>query len=133
MAIQAPEWTLSTHGNDPEAWSRAKGEVRATLVERARHRALIIYVDLAANVTGVPLPWAGGSSNLNYLLGQIMAEEVAAGRPLLPAVAVRMEEGSPGKGFYDAAGQLGIGEGTESIPLWIRELTRVHNFYHREG
>jgi hypothetical protein len=133
MAIQAPEWTLSTHGNDPEAWSRAKGEVRATLVEKARHRGLITYIDLSANVTGVPLPYGGGSANLNFLLGQVMAEEVAAGRPLLPALAVRMEEGTPGKGFYIAAGDFGIGDGTESITLWLRELTRLHNFYHRES
>lgn len=72
MATQTLDWIESKHGNDPEAWSRAKGEVRATLVERARHRGLITYIDLSANVTGVPLPYGGGSANL--LLGQVMAE-----------------------------------------------------------
>ena len=130
MAVaQVPTWAGSTHGQDAEAWARAKGEVRATLVERARHRALITYSELARNVTGVELPTEGWSGHLFWLLGQIAMDEAQAGRPLLSALVVRKQEGTPGLGFFQAAGNAGIGDGTESEALWVQEFIKAHRYY----
>jgi len=123
---------MGTHGQDAERWAKAKGKVCATLVERARHRGFITYSELAKNVSGVPMPGEGWSSNLAWLLGQVLMEEIDAGRPLLPALAVRKQEGSPGMGFYQAAGDAGVGDGTQSEALWVREFTKAHRFYEAD-
>jgi hypothetical protein len=123
------EPTESTHGHRPEVWARAKGEVRATLAETARRRGLISYTDLVRNVVAIPFPSGARSDSLFYLLGQVMKEEHDAGRPPLAAVAVRKREDTPGKGFYVAAKELGIGDGTENVELWVKELAKVHAFH----
>jgi hypothetical protein len=123
------DWRKSTHGHPKAAWDRAKGELRATLALTARRRGLITYTDLTENMVAIPFPSGGWSDSLFYLLGQVMVAEHEAGRPLLAAVAVRKKESTPGKGFYDVAKDLGVGDGTENIELWAKELAKVHSYH----
>ncbi len=123
------DWTESTHGHPPNVWARAKGELRATLALTARRRGLITYADLTRNMVAIPFPSGAWSDSLFYLLGQVTVEEHEAGRPLLASVAVRKKESTPGKGFYDVANDLGVGDGTENIELWVKELAKAHSYH----
>lgn len=96
------------HGHDAETWDRAKAEMRHALAERARLRGMMPYSELAGNVQAIRLE--PNSHALAAMLGEISAEEDAAGRGMLTVIVVHKEgDMQPGPGFFQLAKPLGRG------------------------
>lgn len=112
------------HGFSDAAWSAAKAEACAILMECARRRGMITYSDLVAQIQSVKMK--PHDSRLAHFLGEISAEEDAAGRGMLTVLVVhKTGDMEPGPGFYELAQYL---ERDVSDPqkCWIDELHRVH-------
>jgi hypothetical protein len=90
-------------------WNSAKWQIKAVLIDRAKARDIISYVELTAHVTAIQLE--PQSFALTTMLREIAPEEHAAGRGLLTALVVYSSGNmQPGPGFFD-------------------ELKRVHAFW----
>ena len=110
-----------------DRWDAVAATVRARLRRSARRGRRIAYRTLIAG-----LPFSGPNSHaLAEMLGEISTESVAAGGPMLSAVAVYLssdERGTPGPGFYSLATTLGrlapnAGE-VERYWFWRNEVQR---------
>jgi hypothetical protein len=103
-------WRHQTFGNDALAWQQAKLEVRSHLIETARRRSIITYMELAQHIVSVKLPRTGAAfgSAIGLILGQVSADESdRLGKPMmLAAVAVNVNL-KPGPGFLGLVNDLG--------------------------
>ena len=102
--------------------------VREKLVEIAQRQETISY-SAVASIADLHVR----SRTLFNILDDINRREHDAGRPLLTAVVVRKEEGTPGKGFFTFATRLGHhrvgknqGRSLDRKLYWIRERDRVY-------
>lgn len=73
---------------------------------------------------------------ITEVLEILMAEDVAAGRPLLAALCTsRWQRGLPARGFFATAQALGVfmgdPEGLEARDFHARELQRALDFYRQ--
>jgi len=80
--------------------------VLGELVRAAQYRGVTTYQDIAL-IMGLPLTGNHMSREVGIVLGEVAEDEVAAGRPMLSAVAVGVG-GKPGSGFYGLAKSLGL-------------------------
>lgn len=108
--------------------------VYAELIMTAQRRGTITYPDLAAMMR---LPVTGNhmSNQVGQMLGEIVEDEVRAGRPMLSAVVVGVSSGVPGSGFYGLAQQLGkLADDAEAAKLhfWEQERNAVYATWRRE-
>lgn len=79
--------------------------VMAELVRAAQYRGTTTYQDIAV-IMGLPMKGSYMGSQIGHVLGAISEDEVAAGRPMLSAVALDVN-GQVGPGFFSLAKQLG--------------------------
>lgn len=80
-------------------------QVHAELVRAAQYEGLTTYPDIAAIMD---IPTDGGyemQDKIGAILHEICEDEVAAGRPMLSAVAVKTTK-RPGPGFFTQALEL---------------------------
>lgn len=112
------------YGFDIDDWNAAKEEMRQALIERARLRGMIPYSELVDQVTTIRLQ--PNSFALAAMLGEISAEEDAAGRGMLTVIVVHKDgDMQPGPGFFDLARELGR-DTSDILQCWVDELRAVH-------
>ena len=108
-----------------------KDQLRDELVRQAQAGLPVTYRELARRL-GLPPPRT--IQRVTEALEQLIEEDVAAGRPLLSAVAVsRVRPGIPGRGFFLKARGAGLFsgdlDGPEAFAFHTRELQRAFGFY----
>jgi hypothetical protein len=114
------------YGYADAAWGEAKAQVMKILRARAKARDFIHYSELAGQVTAIQF-------NQNdvcffHLLGEISRGEDSAGRGMMSALVVRLDDGMPGPGFFKEAEDLGK-DTTDPVACWTAEVTKVHDFW----
>ena len=107
--------------------------VKAELVRAAQYRGVTTYQHLAVIMD---LPTRGNlmGREVGHILGEIVEDEVAAGRPMLSAVAVGVS-GRPGAGFYSLAEILEKSDrdrtDQEKATFWEAERSAVYEAWQR--
>lgn len=97
-----------------------KDRLRQLLVDEARAGSLVTYREVAQRLDLRP---PHTIQQVTAALERLMAEDAAAGRPLLAALCVsRAQEGLPGRGFFIVARELGLFSGDPGGP----EATDFH-------
>ena len=104
-----------------------KDQLRDELVRQAQTGLPVTYKELARRLALSP---PGTIHRVTEALEQLMEEDIAAGRPLLSAVAVsRVRPGIPGRGFFLKVRRAGLfsGEltGPEAFAFHSGELQRA--------
>lgn len=102
--------------------------IYAELIQAARYRGQTTYQRIA-QIGGLPMSGNAMSSATGQILGLIVDQEIAEGRPMLSAVCVGVS-GKPGEGFYALAKQLNrfqddSKEAREAF--WLGELEAVYD------
>ena len=104
--------------------------VLAELVRAAQYRGVTTYQDLAV-IMGLPQSGSHMGRETGQVLGAIAEDEVAAGRPMLSAVAVGVS-GRPGPGFYVLARELGrMVDGQSEDEFWTAERESTYAAWRR--
>jgi hypothetical protein len=104
--------------------------VFAELVRAAEYRGLTTYQHLAV-IMGLPLQGNLMGSRLGQILGEIVDDEIAAGRPTLSAVVVGTN-GRAGAGFFAYAQEKGrYVEGQNKDEFWAAECEAVYEAWQR--
>lgn len=111
-----------------------KDRVRRVLLDQAQKATLTTYHDLAETL-GLEPPQT--IHRVADAIETLMAEDVAAGRPLLATLCVsRARPDLPARGFFVTAEALGVfagdPEGEEARDFYMQELQRALAFY-RQG
>lgn len=112
-------------GYTPEAWERAKSEIRELLIQVARGATptrTVTYHEVAQSVQAIELD--PRDPKLNALLGDISKEEAQAGRGMLSALVVTADSGRPGEGFFEWAEELGL-TAEDPEDLWQQQFSLV--------
>jgi hypothetical protein len=118
---------METYGFPKAQWDAAKAEGKAILVARAKVRGMIPYSDFVAQLKTISL--TAHDQRLFTLLGDISAEEDAAGRGMLSVVVVHKHgDMQPGPGFFELAGRLGR-DTKDILKCWVDELRNVHRYW----
>lgn len=104
--------------------------VHAELVRAAQYRGITTYQDLAL-IMALPLSGSHMGKQTGQILGEIVEDEVNAGRPMLSAIAVGVN-GKPGLGFFTLARELGkLSGGEDEGAFWEAERDRVYEAWKR--
>lgn len=108
-----------------------KDRLREVLIDQARAGRLATYKELADRLGLVPPQTI---QRVTEALEILLAEDVAADRPLLAALCVsRLNTNLPARGFFSAAEALGVfsgdPEGPQARAFHERELSRAIDFY----
>ena len=104
--------------------------VMAELVRAAQYRGMTTYQDVAV-IMGLPVTGSYMGKETGHILGEISQEEVAAGRPMLSAIAVDVN-GKVGAGFFALARELGkLNEGENETTFWENECDAVYRAWRR--
>ena len=98
------------------------------LREVAGSRGVTYYSEIAP-LAGLNMDSPGDRERISHILGDISTAEHHAERPLLSAVVIRIEENSPGSGFFGLAKDLGLHNGDDDFRYWVQELQRVHDYW----
>ena len=80
--------------------------IYAELINAARYRGTVTYQELA-ELIGLPTFGSYMGKEIGKYLGIISIDEVSHGRPMLSAIAVKVD-GMPSTGFFVLAKQLGL-------------------------
>lgn len=109
--------------------------IRELLIDQARTGRPITYKELASRLGLVPPQTI---HRVTQALETLMAEDVAAARPLLATLCVsRLNTNMPARGFFKLAETLGVfsgdPEGPQARAFYDQELQRVLTFYGRSG
>lgn len=116
----------------PEAvWNKAKAEMRALLVGKARLGekgvGLIPYSALVSLVETIR--FEPHDARFFQMLGEISKAEDAAGRGMLSAVVIHKGgDWCPGPGFFELAKDLGK-DTSDSLKCWVAELRCVWDYW----
>lgn len=103
--------------------------VRQLLVDAARRHVTVTYGDVAA-LMGLPPRGNQMGKETGHLLGELSAQEHAAGGPMISAVVVN-SAGRPGKGFFGLAKDLGKtfeDESDSKMAFWRSERDAVYAY-----
>lgn len=104
--------------------------VYAELVRAAEYRGLTTYQDVAV-IMGLPLQGSHMGREVGRVLGEIVEEEIAAGRPMLSAAVVGVS-GKPGPGFFALARELGrLADDQDEDEFWATEREAVYAAWRR--
>ena len=120
---------MKTYGYPLSRWNAAKEEARQAMIAVAKAQTTICYSDLVQEITSIK--FQAHDFTLFHLLGQASTEESQAGRGMLTAVVVRIEDGRPGEGFFDLARELGY-DSSDRDDFWVSELNKVHSSWKSE-
>jgi len=105
-------------------------QVLSELVTAAQYRGATTYQDIAV-IMGIATWGNAMGAETGWILGEISEDEVAAGRPMLSAVAVGVS-GKPGAGFYTLAKHIGrMGPSEDEAAFWAREREAVYAAWKR--
>jgi len=121
--------------NGGKRMSRYRGStvyvhVLAELVKAAQYRGLTTYQDVAV-IMGLPLKGSNMGRQIGEILGEIVEDEVSAGRPMLSAVIVGVS-GRPGAGFFNFAKEIGRMEANQGEEeFWRQEREAVYAAWRR--
>ncbi len=114
---------LNPFGFTIAQWDAAKSEAKAILAEHAKRGHTIAYSDFVKKLRSISLEHR--DPRLFHFLGEISAEEDAAGRGMLTALVVHKDgDMKPGPGFFELARKLGR-KTTDIEKFWIDELNKV--------
>jgi hypothetical protein len=108
-----------------EATDTAHQRVYDKLVTTARSRQLISYTELG-KAADFDVSDAGQLDQLVKILERIAIADIRAARPLLVAVVIRADRGTPSKGFFDFAKQHGLMKREDEMSFFAKELQRVY-------
>jgi hypothetical protein len=100
--------------------------VHDKLVATARGRQLITYTDLG-KIADLDVSDRQQLDQLVKILDGIAIADIRAGRPLLVAVVIRADRGTPSKGFFDFAKQHGLMKREDEVGFFAKELQRVYD------
>jgi hypothetical protein len=104
--------------------------VYAELVRAAEYRGLTTYQQLAV-IMDLPLSGNLMGKRIGQILGEIVDDEIVAGRPMLSAVVVGTNS-LPGAGFYSYAREKGrLAEGQSEADFWATEREAVYEAWRR--
>lgn len=104
--------------------------VHGELVRAAQYRGFTTYQDIAL-IMALPLSGSHMGKETGHILGEIVEDEVRAGRPMLSAVAVSVS-GKPGPGFFTLARDLSLLATTnDDLSFWQAECERVYAAWKR--
>lgn len=105
-------------------------QVMSELVAAAQYRGLTTYQDIAV-IMGIATWGNVMQAETGCILGEISEDEIAAGRPMLSAVAVGVS-GKPGTGFYALAKHIGrMDQNDAEEAFWARERDAVYAAWKR--
>jgi hypothetical protein len=96
------------------------------LIEVAQARKTITYGELG-RLADLTLDNDEDMKELGFILDEIADQDVAAGRPLLPAVVVR-EDNKAGAGLFKYARRKGL-QKCDDLTFFVTELNRVYAFW----
>ena len=103
--------------------------IRAKLIQAAERGELVYYSDLAL-ATGREMKGPHWAVHLGRILGQISAEEVEAGRPMLSAIVVSRDSKLPGEGFFNLGQELHrVDAGEDEAAFAGRQMRRVYEYW----
>src|SRR5258708_12064840 len=112
------------HGFTEAEWDAEKAEALNLMIERAKDRGMIPYSDLVTKIKTIHVD--AHDQRLFHLLGEVSAEEDAAGRGMLSVVVVhKTGDMQPGPGFFELAKQRGRNT-SDILKCLFYELKRVH-------
>lgn len=128
---QRPSWRERPNRRENPVW---RGRVDAVLRAQARRRETIAYIDLAL-AAEVPAPKT--IHKLTETLEHRVRADLAAGRPLLAAIAVRKPPATiPGRGFFMLLTELGLyqgdPDGPEAAACHAQLLGEAFDYWGRE-
>ena len=103
-------------------------KVYEKIVKVAKNEGVITYSKVASRA-GIDTNWDGWRWKIRAILDTISRREHRNGRPLLSAVVIRKNEGTPGDGFFKLAKGLGLYNGGDDDMYWWEELKRVHAYW----
>lgn len=104
--------------------------VYAELVRAAEYRGVTTYQDLAV-IMGLPMRGSLMGKRIGQILGEIVDDELAGGRPMLSSVAVGTH-GRPGPGFFALAREKGrLTSGQSETDFWAAERMAVYEAWKR--
>ncbi len=107
-------------------WAEVRAEIRQLLVNVARAKQVITYSELTSMLQTAYLHYH--SNILARLLVDIGAEEVQAGRGVLPALVVTKQTGLPGHGFFKLAAERGY-DISDREEFWRVAVKQVHDYW----
>lgn len=104
--------------------------IHGELVRAAQYRGFTTYQDIAV-IMALPLSGSHMGKETGHILGEIVEDEVRAGRAMLSAVAVGVS-GKPGPGFFALARDLGLlTSANDDLGFWQAECARVYAAWKR--
>lgn len=101
------------------------GLIYTELITAAKYRGTVTYQEIA-QIMGLPLSGNHMSREVGWILGEISADELANGRPMLSAIAVGVN-GKPGQGFFEWASKLGRLTTEDEWDFWESECKAVYD------
>lgn len=112
---------------------KLRDRLRQILIRQAQAATPVTYKELATHLGLMPPQTI---QQLTCMLEQLMAQDAAAGRPLLAALCVgRLGRNLPRPGFFVTAEELGLyrgpAEGPEALDFHQRELAQLCTFYRQ--
>lgn len=121
----------SQFGLTDAEWDLAKAELRQAILDAAWQERMTSYGEIAPRVEIVRVQ--AFSILMNHLLGAILQDEHAAGRPLLTAIVThKYGDKEPGDGFYEMARRLGY-QFDEPLVFWSNQVLEVFKLHGRPG
>lgn len=111
------------HGFPKDKWEAAKVEAKTLLADYAKRQHMIAYSEFVKKIYSIKIDYH--DPQLFHFLGEISAEESAAGRGMLTALVVHKHgDMKPGPGFFELAQKLGH-DTSDILKFWIEEVKRV--------
>lgn len=111
------------HGFPKDEWEAAKAEAKTILSGYAKRRQMIPYSEFVTKIHSINIEYH--DPRLFHFLGEISAEESAAGRGMLTALVVHKHgDMQPGPGFFELAQELGH-DTSDILKFWIEEVKAV--------
>jgi hypothetical protein len=122
-------YSTASFGLTQAEWDQATSELRDAILSRARARRMTWYGEVAPKITVIHVdPY---SAMLNHLLGAILEDDHAAGRPLLTSIVTHKNgDKEPGDGFFEMARSLGY-RFSEPFVFWSIQVQEVFKLYGR--
>jgi hypothetical protein len=104
--------------------------IYARLTQAAMGKQFVSYRDLSAAIN-LSLTDAAGLNALGVLLEEIADHELAAGRPLLPAIIVNENTNMPGGGLFSYAKRKGLmkAKDKDTLAFFLKEAKKVHDYW----
>lgn len=102
--------------------------LRQMLITRARDRNMFFYGDLAPKL-GLDMSRDADRAEIGRILGEVSKHEHANGRPLLSAIVVAKDGGTPGSGFFKLAKELGLFDLGDKDTYWMTEVERIYQYW----